>query len=55
MQWKLPGGHEISELKIYQIALGALGVASLAAGHVLIGVACIAMLVLLMVVETRRK
>lgn len=55
MQHKLPCGHEISELKVYQIVLGALCVASFAAGNVPIGVAGIALLVAIMVVEVGKK
>jgi hypothetical protein len=55
MRYRLPGGHEISELKIHQFALGALGVAALAAENVLIGVASLAPLTVVMIVETAKK
>jgi hypothetical protein len=55
MPTKLPDGDEVDELLIYQIALGANGVASLAAGNEAIAVASFALLGFVAFVASARK
>jgi hypothetical protein len=55
MPINLPGGRKFAELRIYQIALAVVGLASLVGGNVTVAVASFALLAFTAVVASRTK